>query len=210
MENQAPKPYQYEVNDNTSPNSAMGQLRSKMEKLAKDYSSGKLSVLQFNAMYRHYTEQYDIIEKLLQQNPNTQAWRAAAPQGFTQHLETRYAGRILSCVVLQHGHETPLLAMGKLPSKAARQLHEMLKILWQLKRWRHGMAQKSMGDGIWMLMCMGQYSATIAIFMLQPSTLQTAQIRNLQTDFERANAGMLDQQKVSRQLVFPQRALFQE
>ena len=64
--------------DFTNPRSALDQIKDKLLHITSEYSAGHLSVIQFNAMYRHYMEKRTIIEKLLERNPDTDAWRAAS------------------------------------------------------------------------------------------------------------------------------------
>ncbi|MCU0514594.1 MAG: hypothetical protein MUE40_18735 [Anaerolineae bacterium] len=199
-----------EQRDTTTPATALQRLRQKREQLTRDYAAGKLNAAQFNAMYRYYMEKSTIIEKMMQNNPESEAWRSVAAPGATAFLREKFESRLLYCVVLRRGDQTPLMAEGRLSQKAAYQLHEMLKKLWALPAWRSGLVRKAMGDGLWMLLCMGETSATITIFMLQPSTIQTNRVRDLHLDFERANQLLLLRNLPASRMVFPQRALFEQ
>lgn len=195
--------------DATTPTTALHRLRQKREQLTRDYASGKLNAAQFNAMYRYYMEKSTIIEKMMESNPGSEAWRSVAAPGATAFLREKFESRLLYCLVLRRGDKTPLMADGKLSQKAAYQLHEMLKRIWSLSNWRSGLARKAMGEGLWMLLAMGESAATITIFMLQPSAIQTNQVRDLHIDFERANQLLLARGMPASRMVFPQRALFE-
>ena len=60
------------------PQDVLALIRGKIKSLTRDYSAGKINAAQFNAVYRHYTEKRTIIEKIIERNPNSDAWRAAA------------------------------------------------------------------------------------------------------------------------------------
>jgi hypothetical protein len=196
--------------DVTSSKSAMSLIREKLESITQDYASGKLNAAQFNAMYAHYTEKRQIIEKLLERNPETDAWRNVVSQGNTHHLRARFAARPLYYVVFRRGEQSPLISGGRLSKKSAQQVHQLLKILWKMRRWSSaGLVRKSMGDGMWLLLATGQHSLTIAVFMMQPSEAQTTHVRDLQRDFEVANLTALEKGEPAESLVYPQRALLE-
>jgi len=194
----------------TNPRSALEQIRRKLEQATLEYSAGRLNPVQFNAIYRHYMEQRTIVEKLLERNPETDAWRAAASQGKTTYLRDRYEARPLYFVVFKRGEKHPLHSEGKLSQKAASQVHRMLQVLWSLENWHKGLAQKTLGDGLWLLLMVGDVSFTITLFFLQPSAIQFNQIRDLHTDFERANHKLLERGAPPERMVFPQRALLEQ
>lgn len=204
MDEQVPSP-----KGNTNPRSALDQIRNKLENATREYSAGKLNAVQFNAIYRHYMEKRTIIEKLLERNPDTDAWRAAASQGKTLFLRDKFEARPLYFVVFRRGDKQPLHSEGKLPTRAAEQVHNMMKLLWRMEEWKTGLARKSLGDGLWLLLMVGQQSLTIIIFFFQPSTLQINLIRDLHTDFERANSKLLERGLPPERMVFPQRSLLE-
>jgi hypothetical protein len=195
---------------NTNPYTIIEQIRQKLLQATREYSSGRLNAAQFNALYRHYTEKRLIIEKLLERNPETDAWRAAASEGHTVHLRDRFAARPLYFVVFQRDQRQPLMSGGKLPEVAAKKVHQLLQILWRMRQWRQGLARKSLGDGMWLMLMAGEESLTITVFFFQPSTMQIQHIRDLHRDFERANMQLLRRNAPAEEMVFPQRALLEQ
>lgn len=193
----------------TNPHSALEQIRQKLLNATREYSSGKLNAAQFNAIYRHYTEKRLIIEKLLERNPATDAWRAAASEGHTVHLRSRFAARPLYFVIFQRNQKQPLMSEGKLPQVAAEKVHRLLQVVWKMRQWRQGLARKSLGDGMWLLLMAGEHALTITVFFFQPSTMQMNHIRDLHLDFERANQQLLKRNAPADEMVFPQRALLE-
>jgi hypothetical protein len=192
-----------------SPQQALVEIRHQINKLTQEYSSGKLNAAQFNALYRHYAEKRTLIQKLLQQNPASTAWRAVVQQGHTTDLRDRYISRPLYYVVFQHEQHEPLAVEGKLPRKAAEEMYKQLQMFWSAEQRQEGVTSKSIGDALWMLAVSGAYSMTIAIYFLQPSTLQSDHLHELHNDFERANRHLLERRLPANRMVFPQRSLFQ-
>jgi hypothetical protein len=190
-----------------NPQTALEAIRQRLQGITQEYSSGKLNAVQFNAIYRHYMEKRMIIEKLIERNPESDAWRAAASSGHTTDLKDRYESRPLYYVIFRKGEKRPLLFDGKLPKKAAEQLHKLLEVFWKMQVWRQGLARKSVGDGMWLMLMVGENAMTIAIYFLQPSTLQVNKLKDLHADFERANTKALERGFSADRMVFPQRAL---
>jgi len=188
---------------------ALLRLREKREQITREYADGKINAAQYNAMYRYYMEKTTIIEKMLERDPKSESWRNVAAQGSTAFLRERFEARLLYCVVFRRGDKTPLLTEGRLPQKAAVELHHTLQSLWSSPHWRSGVARKSLGDGMWLLLILGDRSLTMTLFLFQPATSLINKVRDLHTDFEQANALMLLRGSPASQMVFPQRALFQ-
>ena len=191
------------------PEQALREIQRKLQIIARDYSAGKLNSAQFNALYRHYNEQATVIRHMLRQNPGGDAWRAAASSGRTTFLRDQFEARIMFYVVFRHGDRQPLVAGGKLPQKVAEQVHKLLRSLWTMERPRTGLARKSLGDGVWLLLVVGEYSLTISIYHMQPSSEQATRVRDLHAEFERLNRAALERRLAPNRMIFPQRALLE-
>jgi hypothetical protein len=191
-----------------SPQLALETLRRKMEGVATEFGQGKINRAQFNAIYGRYSEQRTIIEKLLARDPKSQSWKQAAAPGHTTFLRGHFEARLLYYLVYQHEVMTPLLVGGgQQPSIDEASL--VLKQLWSIKnRPKVGLARKNMNNGQWMVLALGEFAVTLALFQLEPSTTQANLVRDLHNDFERANQRMLERGTQSLDhFVFPQRAL---
>lgn len=191
-----------------NPQAALELLRRKMEIVANEFGEGKINRAQFNAMYGRYGEQRTIIETLLKRNPENPAWKQAAAPGHTSFLRQHFEARLVYFLVYQHNIPTPLMMGGK-QQPNMDQVGGVLQALWQMsKRPKIGLARKEMGSGQWMVLALGEYAVTLAMFMLEPSVAQATLVRDLHNDFERANRRSLSNGTRSLdRFVFPQRAL---
>lgn len=196
-------------NNATNPNSALQTIREKMQGVVAEYSNGDINASQFNAVYQHYSEKRDIIELMLERNPNSDAWRSVVQQGYTGHLRSQFQAKPLHYAVFKRGNTSPLLSSGKLSRKTAQQIHQMLRVVFAMKTQRTGLARKSIGNGNWLVVSIGQQALTIVTFTLQPSSIQTTKVRDLHEDFEMANKRALKNNAPSDRLVYPQRALLE-
>jgi hypothetical protein len=89
------------------------------------------------------------------------------------------------------------------------QIGLVLRSLWNMKnRPKIGLARKELDQGQWIVLALGEFAVTLAVFMLEPSSAQANLVRDLHADFERANRGSLERGTRSLdRFVFPQRAL---
>lgn len=194
----------------SSPKSALQSIREKMQEVVSEYSRGDINASQFNAVYQHYAEKRDIIERMLERNPNSDAWKSVVQQGYTGHLLSQFQAKAVHYAVFQRGDTTPLISSGKLNRKTAQQIHQLLRVVIRMKTNRTGLARKSIGNGNWLVMSIGDKSLTIVTFTLQPSSLQTGKVRDLHEDFERANDRALRNNEPAERMVFPQRSLLED
>lgn len=190
-----------------NPRQALSNIRQSMATLSEEFADGKLNAMQFNAIYRHYAQKRKVIEKLLERDPESDAWQNVARSGQTMELRERFEARVLSFAAFRRNEKKPLRSIGKLPHHVAMQVYEVLKVLWQLETWRTGLARKSLGQGYWLLLLSGEISYTLLIYQMQPSVVQVREARDAHADFERANYRAITRNEASDWMVFPQRAL---
>jgi hypothetical protein len=190
------------------PQAALDSLRRKMEVVANEFAQGKINRAQFNDIYGRYSEQRTIIERLIERNPQNQAWKQAAAPGHTSFLRDHFEARLQYYLVYQHNIPTPLMMGGKYQPNMDT-IGGVLRALWGMSnRPKIGLARKDMGDGQWLVLALGEFAVTLALYVLEPSIAQANLVRDLHADFERANQRALA--KGTRSLdrfVFPQRAL---
>lgn len=191
-----------------NPQAALQLIKYKMEVVANEFGEGKLNRAQFNAIYGRYSEQRTIIERLMERNPENPAWKQAAAPGHTSFLRQHFEARLTYYLVYQHNMPTPLMMDGK-QQPNIEQISSVLNALWGMNnRPKVGLARKDMGNGQWLVLALGEYAVTLAMFTLEPSIAQSTLVRDLHNDFERANRKALGSGARSLdRFVFPQRAL---
>ncbi len=197
--------------DEIRPEQALEELRQRMRQVAEEFASGRINRAQFHAIYNRYSEQRNIIEKLLARDPQSSAWQQVARPGHTSFLRQHFAARVLFFALFPIGQLAPIVHHGsQFPAP-----EDVLPILQELPAMlnRQGTlppGRKRTDDGYWLVVVPGMYTATVILYSLEPSIQQMQKIADLHYDFERANAQALAQQDYRRDhLVFPQRALFE-
>jgi hypothetical protein len=195
------------------PREALILLRQKTETAVDEYARGTINRVQFNALYQRYNEQRAIIEKLMQRNPDSDAWRqVVSSRGQTGFLRARLEAQPLSFSIYAAAQPAPLLTGGPLDLRATFPAETALRAVWAMpNRPAIGMGRKPLRDDRWLVMAVGTRAATLVVFSLEPSKAQAQLLRDLHVDFERANQMALERGWLApERLVFPQRALFEQ
>ncbi len=195
------------------PEQALIALRLKVEALVDEYAQGEINRVQFNALYQRYSEQRAIIDKLMQRNPASEAWRQVlGGRGQTGFLRARLEAQPISYGVYARGQPAALLTGGLQNLEAVFPADAVLRAVWAMShRPAIGLGRKLLRNDEWLVMAVGSAAATMVIFSLEPSKTQAQLLRDLHVDFERANQLALSRGSLAAdRLVFPQRALFEQ
>lgn len=196
-----------------TPANAMHAIRAKMERIADEFAQGRINRAQFNAMYARYSEQRTIIERLVERNPQSDAWKqVVATRGQTGFLRTYFEAQPVCFFIYAHSTQQPLIVQGKTPQapNPARILPTLEHIWAMSSRPAVGLGRKPLSNDEWLILATGMYTATAVIFSLEPAVAQARLIRDLHADFERANQTALARNWLTpERMVFPQRALIE-
>jgi hypothetical protein len=198
-----------EPDSTVNPYTALNTLRRKMEAIADEFAQGKINRVQFHALYKRYSEQRAIIERLVERNPQSEAWKQViAVKGQTGFLRHHYEAQALYFIVYHPRIPQPILGGGR-QTPDERLITPMVKAVWTLpNRPKNALGRKPVGDTQWLILAVGEYAATAVMFSLEPAMGQARLVRDLHADFERANGAALARGwVVPERMVFPQRAL---
>lgn len=191
------------------PDAALVSLRQRMKLTADEFAEGKINRAQFHALYARYSEQRSIIERLLERDPETQAWRqVVALQGQTGMLRSSLEAMPLYYLVFKGEGAVSLLIGGKRPAEPEK-IAPLIRHVWNLpNRPAFGLGRMPFKHGRWLIIATGNHSATAVVFSLEPAIAQARLVRDLHADFERANQALLASgSAAAERMVFPQRAL---
>jgi hypothetical protein len=183
-----------------------------MGALVEEYAGGRINRTQFHVLYSRYSEQRSIIEKLMERNPDSDAWKQVMrTRGQTGFLRAQFQARPIMFAVAARGRATPMLTSGG-PGLEAAAVERLLTGLWRLPPAEGSMlGRKEQPDGTWIILAASTFAATLVHFTLEPSSGQARLVRDLHADFERANRLPLSRQLYqAERMVFPQRALIEQ
>ncbi|MDL1921873.1 hypothetical protein FBQ95_04610 [Chloroflexi bacterium CFX3] len=190
---------------------ALEKLRQKTARVAAEFANGKINRAQFVAMYAHYNEKRIIIERLLERNPDTQAWQSVANDGQTSFLREHYAAHVLSYAIYFHDVLTPLVAHGAppLPQDITFKILTAIRLVRRSQR-PLSAQRKQIDENHWAVFMPAEFTTAIAMFSLEPSSRQVLLVQDLHRDFERANRTLLTRGvRAADHYVYPHRALFE-
>ena len=183
----------------------------KMMKLAEDFALGRVNRAQFQEVYKHYLEERAAIERLLEAQPDTPAWKGAVTDGESVLIKRKHAAQPLGYAIYLNANSLPLRSVGDFRVDSAT-LVSMLSSFRSATAEIFGAGLKSseIEGGRWMCFVPGAHTTLIVLFSLEPASLQLELLEQLHRHFERANqpafeAGLPDPTK----LVYPHAAAFE-
>jgi hypothetical protein len=177
-----------------------------MESLAADYNAGKLNREQFDSIFTHYTEQKAVLERMIEVNPTSDAWKRVAAPGVTGYLQQYHAAQPMLVTTLRLGAKEPVFLHGKVPAESARDMAPTLTTLTSGQA-AEGLTRRQMRGG-WLVMYVGEKAATLVVYSAEPTKDQGERVRDAHKLFERANAIALEEGDTpAHRYVFPQRSL---
>lgn len=189
-----------------SPQESLKQIRRKMDALAADFNAGKLNRDQFDAVYAHYADQTAILERMLQTNPSSTAWKRVVVPGVTGYLQQVHAPQPLLVTTLRLGAKEPIFLHGKVSPDTAREIAPALVAITTRKA-TEGLVRRQLREG-WLVLYVGESAATLIIYSAEPTKELAEKVREAHKLFERANALALGQEdSAAHRYVFPQRSL---
>jgi hypothetical protein len=191
---------------------AIEHLQRKMLSVSQELAQGKINQSQFQAIYIRYTEQKLIIERILAQDPGSDAWQNVAVAGYTGFLRSQYAAHVVGMLVIEIQSAVTLHKLGNFDLPDALLVPILSSLVGgRTAAFEAGARSTQIEGGRWLCFVPGEYCASIVIFSHEPSPSQVATISGLHRDFERANRQHLMAGRANpAKLVFPQRALFDE
>lgn len=189
-----------------SPEQSLEHIRGKMESLAADYNVGKINRDQFDAIYAHYTDQMAVLERMIETNLKTDAWKRVAAPGVTSYLHQYHAARPLLITTLRFGAKEPIFLHGKVSPDTARDMAGVLSAITSGKA-TPGLVRRQLRGG-WLVVFVGAKAATLVVYSAEATKEQAERVADAHRLFERANAIALEQEdSPAHRYVFPQRSL---
>ncbi len=194
------------------PQEALTILEEKMARVTQELAEGHINRAQFEAIYTHYSEQHTIIQRLIERNPRSEAWRRVAVEGHTRFLRQQYAAVVEGLLIYDHREGRGLRTLGRFVL-SPHLLTALLEGLAQGHDTEAGTVPQctQVEGGRWLSVVSGGYAATLALFSAEPSGAQLQQQVALHREFERLNAHALAMGKTPPEsLIYPQEALLGE
>ena len=212
-----PRPAQIGPSDDTLVSSRseagdyLGKVSDKMMKLAEDFAQGRVNRAQFEELYRHYLNERSAIEKLLDAQPASPAWKNVVTAGESVLIRRKHAALPLGYAIYVNATSALLRSVGGFridPAVLVSMLSAYRSATAEI--FGSGIKSSEIEGGRWLCFVPGMYTTLLVVFSVEPARLQMEMLEQLHAHFERANrptfeAGLPDAAK----LVYPHAAAFE-
>ncbi len=177
---------------------AINTLQAKLRKVVEDFAEGRINRVQFHELYDRYHGQ---ISRLMQY---------AADSGFlsvtgilgkeredTLTIKKRLTARVIGISVYSNQTGLPIETIGDFAVDPAL-LVPMMSSYRDATReiFKAGMRSTAMENNQWLCFVPGNFTTLIALFSIEPSTMQLEEMSAMHHDFEDANRTALERGNV--------------
>jgi hypothetical protein len=190
---------------------ALERLRRKMATVAEEYARGEINRAQFDAIYHRYQEQRQITERLLDRDPDSDAWQSVITPGHTSFLRNQYEAKVESYAIYHLGNSQQIIRTGhvQIPESQVQPILKRLRAIGTQGKIPPA-AHRTLPEKRRAVFVPGHYSLAIVIFSREPAPAQVKLVQDIHGDFERANTPSLVRDTFDRRgMVFPHRGLFE-
>ncbi|MCC7446410.1 MAG: hypothetical protein IT324_03290 [Anaerolineae bacterium] len=166
-------------------------LQAKIHQLVDDFASGKINRVQFHELYDRYHYRMTRITQLAHNlaDPDTQIGQEIED---TFNLKKRLTARVLGVSIYGNQTGLPIETIGEFAIDPAL-IVPMLSSYRAATReiFRAGMRSTIMDNNQWLCFVPGNFTTLIALFSVEPATVQLSALEQMHRDFEEANQAAL-------------------
>jgi hypothetical protein len=160
-------------------------LQSKMRQLVEDFASGRINRTQFHGLYDRYQRQMTQIMR----------FNSVTSEGSedTLHIKKRLTAKVLGFSIYNNQSGLPIETIGEFVVDTAL-LVPMLSSYRAATReiFKAGMRSTVMENDQWLCFVPGNLTTLIALFSVEPSSVQLGTVERMHRDFEDANQAALE------------------
>ncbi len=193
-----------------NPEKALANLQEKMAQVTEDLATGKINQAQFEALFTRFSEQHAVIMRLMDRNPESDAWQRVAGEGYTDFLLRQHQARVEGILIVDNWSGRSIRTLGSF--KLGKDiLASLIKSLEQSQKLPEAekLRYTQIEGGRWLCSVTDVYTTTIAIFSTEPTALQLDRLGEIHREFERLNKHALEMGQVQPEyLQFPHESLF--
>jgi len=187
---------------------ALSRLNQKMKAITIELAEGKINQAQFQAIYSRYREQREIIDRIKERSPKSNAWQNVARAGITTLLRSQHGADVIGLVIIHNKKVRLINTFGDIVlSKAIG-----APLLASIQDTQIGVDEcTQIHDGRYIQIVSGETSTTIFFYSAEPPRETLEASKKAHADFEKKNLGLLHVGKFKpEQLKYPQKDLMVE
>ncbi|MEM6282876.1 MAG: hypothetical protein AAF787_11830 [Chloroflexota bacterium] len=175
------------------------EVQTKINRILEEFAEGKLNRDQFHAIYERYNSQMELAEKATTTDVPVQE------DGGTMVLREKYMGKAQGLIIFDNRSGNVIETLGGFGVGMAEVQPILQDFTAELKAGRIvDRAVRPASDNRWLLFVAGKFTTVVTLFQNEPSGYQTTVIQRMHGEFENANHGAFENDKIdAEQLVFP-------
>ncbi len=170
------------------------QVESKIQALLAEFADGKLNREQFNALYERYSGQLAVAQQALATGRSAASGQLQSSGESTVAIKHEHMGKAVGLAIYQNCTGVCIETLGAF-DVSAYVVSPVLNDFNHMAEPQRLMAQRvvALPGQRWLLFAGGRYTTVATLFHNEPSPHQVREILRLHTDFEVANATLLEQ-----------------
>jgi hypothetical protein len=170
----------------------LDQLQQKLRHLVDEFASGSINRTQFHSLYDRYQRQLAHFMQI-SSNPDDLEAIAGSEADSTVALRRRLTARVVGVSLYSNQSGMPIETLGEFSVDPAL-LVPMLSSYRAATReiFKAGMRGAAMENDQWLCFVPGNFTTVIALFSVEPATMQMRNLEQMHRDFEDANKVALE------------------
>jgi hypothetical protein len=172
-------------------------LQAKLRELVEDFAQGQINRTQFHQLYDRYHRQMTRVMELTASAPHLASYNNKDDAENTHNIKKRLTARVLGMSIYGNKSGTPIETLGDFAIDPAL-IVPMLSSYRAATReiFKAGMRSTAMENGQWLCFVPGNYTTLIALFSVEPASMQMSAVEAMHRDFEEANKTALEKNSI--------------
>ncbi|MEL6149443.1 MAG: hypothetical protein AAFU54_13760 [Chloroflexota bacterium] len=174
------------------------EVQAKINRVLEEFAEGKLNRDQFHAIYERYNSQMELAEKATSNDVPVDE------DGGTMVLREKLMGKAQGLIIFDNKSGNVIETLGAFGVGMAEVQPILQEFTSEHKAGRVDRAVRPASDKQWLLFVAGKFTTVVTLFKNEPSGYQTTVIQRMHGEFENANHGSFENDRIdAAQLVFP-------
>src|SRR5258708_2563022 len=168
-------------------------LQTKIRRVVEDFAKGEINRTEFHSLYERYQRQMTQALQLMAEPADLKLILSGSSGEDTFHIKRRLAAKVLGVSIYNNESGTPVETIGQFevdPTLLVPMLSSYRAAAREL--FKAGVRSTAMENDQYLCFVPGNYTTLIALFSVEPATVQVRTVERMHLDFEDANRSALE------------------
>ncbi|HLY27331.1 MAG TPA: hypothetical protein VKQ72_13380 [Aggregatilineales bacterium] len=168
-------------------------LQTKMRRVVEDFAKGEINRTQFHSLYERYQRQMTQALQLMAEPADLKLILSESGGEDTFHIKKRLTAKVLGVSIYNNLSGTPVETIGQFivdPALLVPMLSSYRAAAREL--FKAGVRSTAMENDQYLCFVPGHYTTLIALFSVEPASVQVRTVERMHQDFEDANKSALE------------------